>query len=71
MLRGTVSKQTSILTKQSAKKLTLEDIDDSVQRLLQLGVFLHEALCAPDLVLLSLVKFDPILLEKLQGPLSI
>lgn len=30
-----------ILTKESIEELTLEDIDDSVQRLLQLVVFLH------------------------------
>lgn len=57
--------------KQSTKELTLEDIDDSVQRLLQLGVFLHRALFGPPLVLLSLVKFGPVLLEKLQGSLCI
>lgn len=33
--------KTNILTKQSAEELTLKDIDDSVQRLLQLAVLLH------------------------------
>lgn len=66
-----VYEQTDILTEQSAKELTLEDIDDSVQRLLQLGVFLHVAFFGSALVLLSLVKFGPVLLEKLQGSLSI
>lgn len=66
-----MNKQTDILTKQSAEELTLEDIDDSVQRLLQLVVFLHKALFGPALVLLPLVKFGPVLLEKLQGSLSI
>lgn len=60
-----------ILTKQSAKELTLEHINDSVQRLMQLLVFLHKALFDPALVLLSLVKFGPVLLEKLQGSLGI
>lgn len=41
--------------KQSAEELTLEDIDDSVQRLLQLAVFLHRAVVGPVLVLLSLI----------------
>lgn len=57
--------------KQGAKKLTLKDINDPVQRLLQLVVLLHEALFGPALVPLSLVKFGPVLLEKLQGSLSI
>lgn len=61
--------RTNILTEQSVKELTLEDIDDSVQRLMQLVVFLHKALL--DLVLLSLVEFGPVLLEKLQGSLCI
>lgn len=66
-----VYEQTDILTKQSTKELTLENIDDSVQRLLELVVFLHRALFGQALILLSLVKFDPVLLEKLQGSLSI
>lgn len=66
-----MNKPTDILTKQSAEELTLEDIDDSVQRLLQLVVFLHKALFGLALVLLPLVKFGPVLLEKLQGSLSI
>lgn len=49
----------------------MKDIDDPVQRLLQLVVLLHKALFAPALALLSLVKFSPVLLEKLQGSLSI
>lgn len=49
----------------------MENIDDSVQRLLELVVFLHRALFGQALILLSLVKFDPVLLEKLQGSLSI
>lgn len=62
---------TNILTEQSAEELTLKDIDDSVQRLLQLVVLLHKALFGPALVLLSLVEFGPVLLQKLQGPLRI
>lgn len=68
---------TVFLTKQGAEELTLEDIDDSVQRLLQLWVLLCVALCAPALVLvlvlvlLPLVKFGPILLQELQGSLSV
>lgn len=30
-----------VLTEQGIKELTLEDVDDSVQRLLELVVFLH------------------------------
>lgn len=41
--------------KKSTKELALEDIDDSVQRLLQLAVFFHDGLLGPVLVLLSLV----------------
>lgn len=61
----------SLLTEQSAEELTLEDINHSVQRLMQLVVFLHEALFGSVLVLLPVVEFGPILLEKLQGPLGI
>lgn len=60
-----------LLTEQSAEELTLEDINHPVQWLLQLVVFLHEALLGSVLVLLSVVKFVPILLEKLQGSLGI
>lgn len=56
---------------QSAEELTLEDIDDSVQRLLQLMILLHRALFGPALVLLPLVQLGPVLLEKLQRSLSI
>lgn len=66
-----MNKQTDVLTKQSAEELTLKDIDDSVQRLLQLVIFLHMAQFGAALVLLPLVKFGPVLLEKLQGSLSI
>lgn len=41
--------------KKSTKELALEDIDDSVQRLLQLAVLFHNGLLGPVLVLLSLV----------------
>lgn len=61
----------SLLTEQGAKEMALEDVDHSVQRLMQLVVFLHEALFGLVLVLLPVVKFGPILLEKLQGPLGI
>lgn len=61
----------SLLTEQSAEELTLEDINHSVQRLVQLVVFLHEALFGSVLVLLPVVEFGPILLEKLQGSLGI
>lgn len=61
----------SLLTEQSAEELTLEDINHSVQRLMQLVVFLHEALFGSVLVLLPVVEFGPILLEKLQGSLGI
>lgn len=61
----------SLLTKQSAKELTLEDMNHSVQRLMQLMVLLHQALFGSVLVLLSVVKLGPILLEKLQGSLGI
>lgn len=64
-------KNKHVLTEQSVKELTLEDIDDSVQRLMQLVVFLHKALFDLALVLLSLVEFGPVLLEKLQGSLGI
>lgn len=60
-----------LLTEQSAEELTLEDINHPVQGLMQLVVFLHEALLGSVLVLLSVVKFVPILLEKLQGSLGI
>lgn len=55
----------------STEEFTLEDIDDSVQRLLQLMVLLCRTPLAPTLVLFSLVQFDSVLLEQLQGPLSI
>lgn len=61
----------SPLTEQSAEELTLEDINHSVQRLLQLVVLLHQALFGLVLVLLFVVKLGPILLEKLQGSLGI
>lgn len=61
----------SLLTEQSAEELTLEDINHSVQRLMQLVVFLHEAFFGSVLVLLPVVEFGPILLEKLQGSLGI
>lgn len=61
----------SLLTEQSAEELTLENINHSVQRLMQLVVFLHEALFGSVLVLLPVVEFGPILLEKLQGSLGI
>lgn len=51
---------------QSVEELALENTDDSVQTLLQLLVLLHRAL-----FLLPLVQFDPVLLQELQGPLSI
>lgn len=61
------------LTEQSAKELTLEDIDDSIQRLVQLMVLLQQAWFGLDLVLvlLSVVKLGPILLEELQGSLGV
>lgn len=60
-----------ILTKQSIEELTLEDVNDSVQGLMQLLVLLRKALLGPALVLLSVVKFGPILLEELQGSLGV
>lgn len=61
------------LTEQSAKELTLEDIDHSIQRLVQLMVLLQQAWFGLDLVLvlLSVVKLGPILLEELQGSLGV
>lgn len=59
------------LTKKSLKELTLEHINNSVKRLLQLLVLLHGALLAPGLLLLPLVQFESILLEQLQRSLSI
>lgn len=60
-----------ILTEQSVEELTLEDVNDSVQGLMQLLVLLREVLLGPALVLLSVVKFGPVLLEELQGPLGV
>lgn len=61
----------SLLTEQSAEELTLEDINHSIQGLMQLVVLLHQALFGSVLVLLPVVKLGPILLEKLQGSLGI
>lgn len=44
-----------ILTEQCAEELALEDIDDSVQRLIQLVVFLHQTFSDAALVLVSVV----------------
>lgn len=63
--------QTDILTEQGAEELTLEDIDDSVQRLSQLVVFLPQTLSDTTLVLVSVVQFGPVLLQELQGSPSI
>lgn len=60
-----------LLTEQSAEELTLEDIDDPVQRLIQLVVFLHQTLSDVALVLVPVAEFGPVLLQKLQGPLGI
>lgn len=60
-----------LLTEQSAEELTLEDIDDPVQRLIQLVVLLHQTLPVVALVLVSVAEFGPVLLQKLQGPLGI
>lgn len=54
-----------ILTEQSAEELTLEDIDDPVQGLIQLMVFLHQTLSDVALVLVSVAEFGPVLLQKL------
>lgn len=65
-------RQAEVLTKQGAEELTLEDVDDSVQRLIQLLVVLPQTLPHTALVLLSVVvEFGPVLLEELQGSLSI
>lgn len=63
--------ETDILTEQGAEELTLEDIDDSVQRLVQLVVFLPQTLPHATLVLVSVVEFGPVLLQELQGSLGI
>lgn len=63
--------QTGVLTEQSAEELTLEDVDDSVQRLVQLLVVLAQTLRHTALVLVSVVEFGPVLLQELQGSLSI
>lgn len=63
--------KTDILTEQSAEELTLEDIDDPVQGLVQLVVFLHQTLSDVALVLVSVAEFGPVLLQKLQGSLGI
>lgn len=60
-----------ILTEQRVEELTLEDVNDSVQGLMQLLVLLREALLGPALVLLSVVKFGPVLLQELQGSLGV
>lgn len=57
--------------KKSSEELTLEDTDDPVQRLLKLLILLFSTLLGPVLVLLPLVQFGSVLLEQLQGPLSI
>lgn len=64
-------KQTDMLTEQGTEELTLEDIDDSVQRLIQLVVFLPQTLSGATLVLVSVVEFGPVLLQELQGSLGI
>lgn len=61
----------SLLTEQSAEELTLEDVNHSVQRLMQLVVLLHKALFGSVLVLLPVVQLGPVVLEKLQGSLGI
>lgn len=63
--------QTDILTEQGAEELTLEDIDDSVQGLVQLVVFLPQTLCDATLLLVSVLQFGPVLLQELQGSLGI
>lgn len=60
-----------VLTEQGAEELTLEDIDDSVQRLIQLVVFLPQTLSDATLVLVSVLEFGPVLLQELQGALGI
>lgn len=66
-----VGNSKDLLTEQSAEELTLEDIDDPVQRLTQLVVFLHQTLSDVALVLVSVAEFGPVLLQKLQGSLGI
>lgn len=63
--------ETDILTEQGAEELTLEDIDDPVQRLVQLVVFLPQTLSHATLVLVSVAEFGPVLLQELQGSLGI
>lgn len=63
--------EADILTEQGAEELTLEDIDDPVQRLVQLVVFLPQTLSHATLVLVSVVEFGPVLLQELQGSLGI
>lgn len=57
------------LTQQGAEEVALEDVDDSVQRLLQLVVFMFGLVLV--LALASLVKFGPVLPQKLQGSASV
>lgn len=59
------------LTEQGAEELTLEDIDDSVQRLGQLVVFLSQTLSDTILILVPVLEFGPVLLQELQGSLGI
>lgn len=59
------------LTEQGAEELALEDFDDSVQRLVQLVVFLPQTLSDTILILVSVLEFGPVLLQEFQGPLGI
>lgn len=59
------------LTEQGAEELTLEDIDDSVQRLVQLVVFLSQTLSDTILILVSVLELGPVLLQEFQGSLGI
>lgn len=64
-------RRAEILTEQGAEELTLEDIDDSVQRLVQLVVFLPQTLSDTILILVSVLEFGPVLLQEFQGSLGI
>lgn len=54
------------LTQQRAEELALEDVDDPVQRLVQLVVLLHQALSGGALVLVPAAQLGPVLLQELQ-----
>lgn len=66
-------RQTDLLTEQGAEELALEDMDDSVQRLIQLVVLLPQSLSDATLVLVlvSVLELGPVLLQEGQGSLSI